>query len=63
VSPPPSCPHHVIDAAGELAGWCETEDGARGTAAEWNDRGIAGAPFVYSSRSSAPKSSGSPISP
>lgn len=43
--PPPNCPHHVLDAAGELAGWCETADGAARTVAEWNERALEGAPF------------------
>ena len=33
---PASCPFLILDAAGEIAGWCETEDGARTTAAEWS---------------------------
>ncbi len=32
---PASCPFVILDAAGTVAGWCETEDGAARTCAEW----------------------------
>ncbi len=34
---PASCPFVILDAAGTVAGWCETEDGAARTCAEWGN--------------------------
>ena len=42
---PASCPFLILDAAGEIAGWCETEDGARTTAADWS--AIDGATYTW----------------
>ena len=42
---PACCPFVVIDSAGAIAGWCETEDGAVRTCAEWT--AIDGALYTW----------------
>lgn len=42
---PASCPFVVLDHAGQIAGWCETEDGAVRTCAEWG--AIDGATYTW----------------
>lgn len=42
---PASCPFVIIDPAGEIAGWSETEDGAVRTCAEWG--AIDGATYTW----------------
>ena len=43
-------PYVVIAADGEVHGNCETQDGAERCVAEWNERGIEGAPFRWELR-------------
>lgn len=42
---PASCPYVILDPAGVLAGWTETEDGAERTRAQWS--AIDGAAYTW----------------